>query len=72
MERFLKKIAISLIGFYQKAISPFFPSSCRYTPSCSEYAKQALAKYGILRGTAKTLSRLFRCHPWGGSGFDPP
>lgn len=72
LERFLKRIALVVIVFYQKAISPFFPPSCRFTPTCSEYAKQAIEKYGFFRGTAKTFFRLLRCHPWGGSGFDPP
>lgn len=59
------------IRFYQLAISPWLPPSCRYTPTCSQYAIQALRKHGLFRGLALTLSRLSRCHPWGGSGHDP-
>lgn len=59
------------IRFYQLAISPWLPPSCRYTPTCSQYAIEALRKHGLFRGLALTLSRLSRCHPWGGSGHDP-
>ena len=59
------------VRFYQVCISPFFPGSCRFTPTCSEYAVQALRKYGPFKGTWLTIKRLSRCHPWGGSGYDP-
>lgn len=59
------------IIFYQRCISPFTPPSCRFTPTCSEYAKQAIRKYGPLKGMYLALKRLLRCHPWGGSGYDP-
>ena len=62
---------IVLVKFYQRCISPFTPASCRYTPTCSQYALEALRKYGPLKGTWLTLKRLSRCHPWGGSGYDP-
>ena len=52
-------------------ISPFTPPSCRFTPTCSQYAVEALRKYGPLKGSWLTLRRLARCHPWGGSGYDP-
>lgn len=61
----------ALVRFYQLFISPLFPPSCRYTPTCSEYAVQALRKYGPFKGFWLTLKRLSRCHPWGGSGYDP-
>lgn len=60
-----------LIKFYRGAISPHFPPSCRYTPTCSEYALEAIRRHGPLRGMLMTLRRLLRCHPWGGSGYDP-
>lgn len=60
-----------LVRFYQYCISPFTPPSCRYVPTCSQYAIEALRKYGPVKGCWLTLKRLLRCHPWGGSGYDP-
>lgn len=62
---------IALVRFYQYGISPFTPPSCRFTPTCSQYALEALRKYGPLKGGWLTLRRLARCHPWGGPGYDP-
>lgn len=62
---------IGLVRFYQYCISPFTPPSCRFTPTCSQYALEALRRYGPLKGLWLTLKRLARCHPWGGSGYDP-
>ncbi len=59
------------IWIYQKAISPYTPPSCRFTPTCSEYARQALIKYGPVKGLYLAIRRILRCHPWGGSGYDP-
>lgn len=59
------------IRFYRRFISPFTPASCRFTPTCSQYALEALRKHGPLRGLWLSLRRLLRCHPWGGSGYDP-
>lgn len=59
------------VVFYQRCISPFTPPSCRFTPTCSEYARQALIKYGPVKGTWLAIRRILRCHPWGGSGYDP-
>jgi len=56
---------------YQLLISPLLAPSCRYLPSCSDYAIEALARHGALRGSVLALRRLCRCHPWGGSGYDP-
>lgn len=64
-------IFILPIRLYQVAISPYTPPSCRFIPSCSEYARQAIAKHGPLKGSALALWRILRCHPWGGSGYDP-
>jgi putative membrane protein insertion efficiency factor len=60
-----------LVRGYQLLVSPLLPPSCRYLPSCSDYAIDALARHGALRGGALALQRLGRCHPWGGSGYDP-
>lgn len=70
MKRLLKKIAILPILFYQYSISPLFPSSCRYTPTCSQYAKEAILKHGF-KGIWLSVKRISRCHPWGGKGYDP-
>ena len=67
----LKSVALGVIWIYQRMISPMFPSSCRYTQTCSSYSKEALDKYGFLRGGKLALKRISSCHPWGGSGFDP-
>ncbi len=71
----IKRIAtlplILLVQIYRHCISPFTPSTCRFTPTCSSYALEALRKYGAFKGSWLTLKRLARCHPWGGSGSDP-
>lgn len=67
----LKKIAILFVKFYQLAIRPLLPNACRYTPSCSEYAVEAIQKYGAFKGSWMGLKRILRCHPWGGHGYDP-
>ncbi len=59
------------IRFYQTVISPYTRPSCRFTPTCSEYAKQALIKHGPIKGMALAIWRILRCNPWGGSGYDP-
>lgn len=61
-----------LVRGYQLIIGPHLPKTCRYTPSCSEYALEALRRYGAVKGTILTLYRLGRCHPFGGHGYDPP
>jgi len=59
------------IIFYRNVISPFTPPSCRFTPTCSEYALEALKKHGPFKGLALAVWRILRCNPWGGSGYDP-
>ncbi|MFA4180480.1 membrane protein insertion efficiency factor YidD [Xylanibacter rodentium] len=59
------------IRFYQRCISPLTPPACRFTPTCSEYTRQAIVKYGPLKGVWLGLKRILRCHPWGGRGYDP-
>ncbi|HNP64448.1 MAG TPA: membrane protein insertion efficiency factor YidD [Woeseiaceae bacterium] len=62
---------IQLIRFYRLALSPWLGANCRYDPSCSSYAIEALQVHGILKGGALAARRIGRCHPWGGSGHDP-
>lgn len=65
------RICLTLIRFYQRNLSPLKPPSCRFTPTCSQYALEAYAHFGVLRGTWRTLTRLSRCHPWHPGGYDP-
>lgn len=67
----MKFIALGLIKLYQWVISPLFPPTCRFDPSCSEYTKQAVTKYGALQGILMGWRRIKKCHPKGGSGYDP-
>ena len=62
---------LGLIRFYQYGISPLFPPSCRYTPTCSQYAADAVRIHGPFKGGWMALKRVSSCHPWGGSGYDP-
>lgn len=62
---------IWLVKFYQIAISPYTPSSCRYTPTCSSYTLEALKKHGVFWGGWLSIKRIVSCNPWGGSGYDP-
>ncbi|MFL2665987.1 MAG: membrane protein insertion efficiency factor YidD [Flavobacteriaceae bacterium] len=62
---------ILLIKFYQILISPILPSTCRFSPTCSEYSKLSLQKYGLIKGLFLSFKRIIRCHPWGGKGLDP-
>lgn len=66
-----KAIAIVPIRFYQLCISPLFPACCRYTPTCSQYTIEAVGKHGVVKGLWLGFKRIMRCHPWGGSGYDP-
>jgi putative membrane protein insertion efficiency factor len=61
----------AVVRSYQLLVSPLLPPACRFVPSCSEYAAEAIARHGALRGVGLALHRLARCHPWGGGGFDP-
>ena len=67
----MKRLLLAMIRFYRRYISPSKPPCCRYIPTCSQYALEALRKHGLLKGSWLTLRRLSRCHPWGGSGYDP-
>jgi len=67
----IRKLFILPVLFYQYSISPLFPSTCRYSPTCSNYAKDAIMKHGVFKGTWLAIRRISKCHPWGGSGYDP-
>ncbi|QMU27275.1 membrane protein insertion efficiency factor YidD [Adhaeribacter radiodurans] len=69
--KILQYLLLAFVWVYQKILSPLKPPSCRFTPTCSEYAAQALRKHGPLRGTRLAIKRLAKCHPWGSSGYDP-
>jgi putative membrane protein insertion efficiency factor len=71
MKRILTAILLLPVYVYKYAISPITPATCRFTPTCSEYAVQALKKHGPWKGLRLAVRRIFRCHPWGGSGYDP-
>jgi putative membrane protein insertion efficiency factor len=64
-------VLLALIRGYQLLISPLFPPSCRYFPTCSDYARQAVGVHGPFKGAWLALTRILRCHPWGGLGYDP-
>ena len=67
----MRKTIVGLIGFYQKAISPWLGGHCRFYPSCSEWAREAVETYGVLKGSFLTLKRLLSCHPFHPGGYDP-
>jgi len=67
----LKNFMIGLVRGYQKAISPLLPHVCRYQPTCSQYMIEAIQVYGVWKGLFLGIKRILRCHPWGGSGYDP-
>ena len=71
MKNLLTRLLIAPIRFYRQYVSPLTPPACRFTPTCSPYAIEALQKHGPLKGLWLALRRLLRCHPWGGSGYDP-
>lgn len=67
----MKWLALSLIRFYKRFISPLLPSSCRFYPTCSQYTYEAIETYGVLRGTWLGVRRISRCHPFNPGGYDP-
>ena len=71
MNKLLRRLAILPIRIYQKIISPLLPGVCRYRPTWSEYMAEAIQTHGIVKGLYLGTRRLLRCHPWGGSGYDP-
>ena len=71
INKILKNIAISLINLYKYLISPLLGNNCRYLPTCSEYTKESIIKYGVVKGFWLGLKRIAKCHPWGKGGYDP-
>ena len=69
--RILSLPFIAFIKFYEWVISPVLGPKCRFTPTCSHYSAEALKKYGLFKGLWLSMKRISRCHPWGGSGYDP-
>lgn len=72
MGRLVKAVLIFAIRFYQRGISPLLGANCRFTPTCSQYAVEALERYGVVRGSLRAVRRILRCHPWNPGGYDPP
>ena len=66
------RIACGVVRGYQLLLRPLLPAACRFQPSCSEYAREALSRHGVIRGGWLALRRLARCHPWNPGGYDPP
>jgi uncharacterized protein len=71
MDSLAKFIALQLLRAYKWAVSPMFPPACRYVPTCSEYAMEAIERYGVIRGSWMGMVRLLRCHPFACGGYDP-
>lgn len=71
MNRIFQIALLSLLRGYKWALSPMFPPACRYVPTCSEYAVEAIERHGTIRGSAMAMMRLLRCHPFANGGFDP-
>ncbi|MGE4553166.1 MAG: membrane protein insertion efficiency factor YidD [Desulfovibrionaceae bacterium] len=67
----MRAVALALIWLYQKAVSPLFPGCCRFIPTCSEYAREAIIRHGAIKGSVMALFRLLRCHPLCRGGWDP-
>ena len=67
----IKALLLALLGFYRRRISPLTPRHCRFEPTCSAFAAEAIRVHGAARGTWLALRRIARCHPWGGGGIDP-
>lgn len=71
MQELAKIVVLRMLRGYKWAISPFFPPACRYVPTCSEYAMEAVERYGVLRGACMAFVRVLRCHPFVRGGYDP-
>ncbi len=67
----LRRAIVAVIRIYQLVLSPLIGPACRFEPSCSAYASEAIARHGVIRGVRLALTRIGRCHPWGGFGYDP-
>ena len=66
-----RKALVAALRAYKRLVSPFVPAACRFHPSCSAYAAEAVERHGVVRGTGLAIRRLARCHPWSAGGFDP-
>jgi putative membrane protein insertion efficiency factor len=71
LQKVLVQFCVFILRFYKKWISPLMPGACRFYPTCSEYSAQSIKKYGVLKGIALSVRRLFKCHPLHSGGFDP-
>lgn len=71
IRRCIRRLALLPVRVYQLAVSPWLPKQCRYLPTCSDYAIQAVERHGVVKGGGLATRRICRCHPWGGHGFDP-
>ncbi|MBQ2856365.1 MAG: membrane protein insertion efficiency factor YidD [Bacteroidaceae bacterium] len=71
MRKLLTTLLLLPIRFYREYISPLKPPSCRFTPTCSQYAIEAIQRHGPFKGLYLSIRRILRCHPWGGHGYDP-
>ena len=67
----MKSVALVLLRGYKRYLSPMMPAACRYVPTCSDYAMEAIERNGVLRGGAQAIGRFLRCNPWGRHGYDP-
>ena len=67
----MKKLLLGALRIYQKLVSPLLGPSCRFHPTCSQYAVEAIERFGVRRGVFLSIKRISKCHPWGGSGVDP-
>ncbi|MCL4416533.1 MAG: membrane protein insertion efficiency factor YidD [Actinobacteria bacterium] len=67
----MRKFVLSILKFYKKFISPILPNSCRFYPTCSQYAAESVEKYGVLKGSIKSIYRIIRCNPFNKGGYDP-
>ena len=67
----MKHAVLAALRFYKRALSPLLPPACRYTPTCSEYAMEAVPRHGVLRGSAMAAKRVLSCHPFARGGYDP-
>ena len=67
----MKRVALAMLSIYKSAVSPYMPGTCRFSPTCSEYAAEAVQAHGVLRGVTMTASRLARCRPGVKGGYDP-
>ncbi|MEC7526791.1 MAG: membrane protein insertion efficiency factor YidD [Bacteroidota bacterium] len=67
----MKYVLIALVKLYQLLISPLFPASCRFSPTCSQYTLEALKQFGFLKGSYLAIKRILKCNPWGSHGHDP-